>query len=171
MANKTTNGAELTQASSSNLEGSSVVSLYAKANLPLLLEFQASVAEELAAVKKRQEAIDEAIALRVSSAVKAARDELQKNEGTVNAVVDGCEVKSTVPKRVDWDSKKLMLACEKIAQMGEEPSKWIDFKLSVSERKYDVLPSAIHKLVADARTLKHGKEVLAITPVKAEAAE
>lgn len=167
------NGAAHTQASSSNLVDSNAgKDRYAETALPHLLEIRQSIDDEIAPLKQRREEVQSAIEKRVSPSIAKARSELGKTEGIVRAAVDGFEVKSDIPKDIKWDSPKLMTACEKIAELGEDPQQFIDFKLSVSEAKFKVLPKAILALVSDARVMKHGKEKLEITPVeKSEAAE
>jgi hypothetical protein len=129
--------------------------------LPMLLIKQESIKEELQAVQKIAEQIDLAIRTRVADAVADARAEAGKFEGTIHAVVEGCEVISNVPKRVEWDTDKL----NELARDLDGAEHWIDFKLSVSEKKYTSMPPAIRKIIDAARTLKHGKETLKITEV------
>lgn len=137
--------------------------------LPLLVAKLEQIEGELEIVAARRDEIKTAIAKRVAPMVAEARSLLQKTEGTVHAAVEGCDVESVVPKDIKWDSSILMSAAEKIAEAGEDPQRYIDFKATVSERKYDVLPDFVKRLVDPARTLKHGKERISVTV--AEAAE
>jgi hypothetical protein len=120
-----------------------------------------SVQEEIAALEKVLAQIESAIANRVEPAVKEARDELQKYEGTVRVCVEDVEVKHTVAKRVEWDTKKL----DQIAAGLEDASHWIDFKLSISEKKYDAMPPVLRSQCDAARTIKHGKPKIELTIV------
>lgn len=139
---------------------------YANTALPHLVALLENAQQEVAAAQRVVDQIQSAISDRVRDAVTAARVELQKFEGTVRVVVEGCEVKSDVPKRVEWDSAKLLEAGEEISRLGEDPSRFIDIKCSISERKFEVLPRVISALVSDARTVKHGKERLDVTVVE-----
>lgn len=139
---------------------------YDEMPLKRLLIAQSTVQEEMAANKKQLAKIEDAISKRVADSVKAARDELQKFEGTVRATVEGCEVVSNVPKKVEWNTKELDSIASKISEKGYDPTDWIDFKLSIAEAKYKAMPAALRSLCDTARTMKHGKEQLDITPVE-----
>ena len=137
------------------------VSAYDELPLARLQNSLESVQAEIEALEKIQGQIESAIANRVEPAVKEARDELQKYEGTVRVVVEDCEVKHTVAKRVEWDTKKL----DQIAAGLEDASHWIDFKLSISEKKYDAMPPVLRSQCDAARTIKHGKPKIELTIV------
>lgn len=84
--------------------------------------------------------------------------------GTSNAEDGAFEVKVTIPKNVEWDQAKLRDAREKIrSEWGEDPTEYIDEKLSVSETKYMSWPNAIRSLFEPARTEKMGKAKIAIS--------
>lgn len=133
--------------------------------LPLLVEDLAEATKDLKVAQKRVDEINSHIAKRVASEVAKARAELQKTEGTVTVAVDGCEVKSTVPKNVKWDQNALSMAAAKIAELGEDPMQYIDFEASIPERKWEVLPRVIRELAIGARLLKHGKEKIEVTVI------
>ncbi len=136
------------------------------APLPLLVEQLALAEERLEIEKKNVDAIRAAMARRVADAVAEARAESLKTEGRIRCVVEGCEVVSDVPKKVTWDEKILDAAAAKIAAMNEDPHRFIDWKASVSERKFEVLPAAIRQLIEPARTMSHGKEKIEITLIE-----
>ena len=128
-------------------------------NLPLarLDASLKSVNDEISALENVKKQIEGAITARVEPAVMAARDELQKYEGTVRAVVEDIEVVHTIPKRVEWDTNKLDDLSGEIVALGLDPSDWIEFTLSVPEKKYSAAPANLRGLLDQARTLKHGK--------------
>ena len=111
--------------------------------LPLLVEKLAGAEAEASVGQARVSEIEVAIQKRVAAAVSAARKELEKTEGAIRVVVEGCEVKSDVPKNVSWDQAQLMAAARLIGECGEDPQQYIDFKASISEKKWDVLPKSI----------------------------
>jgi len=136
---------------------------YADMPLPKLMASQQNIEAELDAIKRVADQIDAAIRERVADAVAEARAELDKPEGTVRAVVDGIEVVSNVPKRVEWDTKTLDKISGEIVALGYEPADWIDYKLAVSEKKYSSAPKALQSLLDSARTMRHGKESIKLT--------
>lgn len=140
------------------MEQDTKIKITAEVELAKLLELQRKIAAELHAIKQEAEEVELAIRAKVSDAVASARRELQKFEGTVHAAVEGIEVISTVPKRVEWDSDKLDTLTGELVAMGADPSSFIEFELKISERKYETMPEPLRSLVAQARTVKHGKE-------------
>ena len=154
---------ERTAAVSTNHLSSSSPNPYESEPLQLLVEKLELAEDRLNVEKKTVEAIQKAIAKRVSSALDAARKSLGKTEGVIHAVVEGCDVKSDIPKTVKWDKALLNTAAEKIAAIGENPMQFIEWEPSVQERKWEVLPTQLRELIAPARTMKHGKEKISVT--------
>lgn len=154
-----------TEAISTNHPQAAGVNPHDATPLPLLVEILDHVTEELAAVEKRKSEIKSAIERRVADAVTKARAELNKAEGTIHAVVEGCEVTSVIPKSIKWDEKALNIAADAMVKLNLDPFDWIDFSPSVSEKKFDCMPKNVRDLVLPARTLKHGKEKLEVTVI------
>lgn len=102
--------------------------------------------------------IDAAINERVADEIRAARRYHQKPDGTVSVLIQGVPVKSTVPKRPKWDTGILDEICGELELEGHNPMEWVDYKLSVSEKKYTKAPDAVRRLLDRARTVEHGKE-------------
>lgn len=121
--------------------------------------------ERLAQAKKMSADIEAEIASRVANAVAQARKLAGKTEGSIRVVVDGCEVKSTVPKKITWDDAGLIATARKIAELGEDPTKYMKFEASISEKVFEVMPEALKELCAPHRTLSHGKEKIEVTVV------
>ncbi len=90
--------------------------------------------------------------------------------GTHHRQDGGFDIKVTIPKRVEWNAEGLDRAVETIRSWGEDPAEYVDFKVSVQERKYDAWPSAIRDLFEPARTVKTGKPQFAVSAAKREAA-
>jgi len=72
-----------------------------------------------------------------------------------------------LPKRVDWDQDKLAQMARNIADGKQDPSEFIDTKLTVSERKYGALPEAWRKGFEPARTVKVGTLKITLEPNEA----
>jgi hypothetical protein len=140
---------------------------HASEQLPLaalqqLLE-KADAQAELAA--KEAAKVRSEIAKRVASIVAQARELAGKNEGSIRVVVEGCEVKSSVPKKVSYDNDGLMAVAREMGERGIDPTTYIKFEAKISERVYETMPDALKELCAPHRTLSHGKEAIEVTIV------
>lgn len=63
------------------------------------------------------------------------------------------DIKFKIPKYVKWDEAKL----EKIAATLDNPTDYIDVKLSVSETSYKTLPENLKTVFSEARKVSSGK--------------
>lgn len=131
---------------------------YKLLSLPELRDRRKRIAAELDDVKKLAREVDEAIESKVREEVDSSRRYHQKPDGTIKVVVQGVEVKSTLPKRVEWDSSLLDEIITELELTGENPMEWVEYKLSIPEKTYKSMPAKIRGLVDRARTTKHGKE-------------
>lgn len=77
--------------------------------------------------------------------------------GTHHRADGDYDIKVVVPKRVEWNQTEIAKAVETIRSWGEDPSEYVETKITVSERAYDAWPSAIRDLFEPARTVKAGK--------------
>jgi DNA-binding transcriptional MerR regulator len=139
----------------------------AKPELPLaaLQQLLDEANARLVQAKKMSADIEAEIAKRVASVVQQARELAGKTEGSIRVVVDGCEVKSTIPKKIKWSNEGLNDVAREIAAGGADPYEWIKFEASISEKVFEVMPDALKKLCAPHRTLSHGKETIEVTVV------
>lgn len=121
----------------------------------------AAVQAEIDAAHERMKAVVQRfeLALEVRYAVRASecRREDGKDTGKIRFDDKGVTVIAELPKRIDWDQAKLAQIAANIASAGEDPSEFIDTKLSVSERKYGALPESWRKGFEPARTVRTGK--------------
>lgn len=76
----------------------------------------------------------------------------QNAPGTFHRKADGFDVKTTIGKRVKYDSDKL----EKLAT-DNAVSEYIDWKPSVSETRYKGAPEAVRAELDKARTVEMAK--------------
>ncbi len=106
------------------------------------------------------------VALEVRYATRAAevRRACGKDTGTVRLADGDYTVVADLPKRVDWDQEKLAQIAANIAHSGEDPAEFIDTRLSVSERKYGVLPTAWREGFEPARTVRTGTLKVTLEP-------
>ena len=121
----------------------------------------AAVQAEIDVAMGRMKAVTErfALALEVRYAARASecRGHVGKDTGTIRFEDDGVTVIADLPKRIDWDQGKLAEIAANIASAGEDPSDFIDTKLTVSERKFSALPESWRKGFEPARTVRSGK--------------
>lgn len=90
--------------------------------------------------------------------------------GTHRRMDGDYEIRIEVPKNVAWDQAKLAAAIETIRSWGENPTDYVETKLSVSESSYKAWPPAIRDLFTPARTVKPGKKKFEIAVAAKEAA-
>ena len=120
-----------------------------------------AVQAEIETASDRMKAVTErfALALEVRYAARAAdcRQDAGKDTGTIRFEDGDVTVIADLAKRIDWDQAKLAQIAENIALAGDDPTEFIETKLSVSERKYGALPESWRKGFEPARTVRTGK--------------
>ena len=105
-----------------------------------------------------------ALEARYATRAAEARRSCGKDTGTVRLVDGDYTVVADLPKRVDWDQRRLAEIAANIAAFGEDPGEFIETKLSVSERRYGALPEAWRKGFEPARTVKTGTLKITLEP-------
>ncbi len=133
----------------------------------LLAALQAELAHATKALKSATARFSTALEVRYATRAAEARRACGKDTGTVRLVDGDYTVVADLPKRVDWDQEKLAQIAQNIADSDEDPAEFIDTKLSVSERKYTVLPEAWRKGFEPARTVGFGKASFKLEPPEA----
>ena len=132
------------------------------------VEMLASLQAELAEARKRLNTLtarfNSALEVRYATRAAEARRSCGKDTGTVRLVDGDYTVVADLPKRIDWNQEKLAHIAANIAQSGEDPTEFIDTRLTVSERKYSALPEAWRKGFEPARTVKVGALKVALEP-------
>ena len=102
------------------------------------------------------------------------RREAGKTTGMVRFNVDGHTIVADLPKKVDYDQRKLKDAVDALRKWGEDPEDYVSLEVKVAEAKYTAWPPAVRQLFEPARTVKAGKptyklEVIHAGPVPAAA--
>jgi hypothetical protein len=85
------------------------------------------------------------------------RREAGKTTGMVRFHVDGHTIVADLPKKVDYDQRKLKDAVEALRKWGEDPEDYVSLEVKVAEAKYTSWPPAVRQLFEPARTLRAGK--------------
>ena len=135
--------------------------------LDLLAALQGELDHAAKQLKPASVKFSTALEVRYATRAAEARRACGKDTGTVRLVDGDYTVVADLPKRVDWDQEKLVQIAANIADSGEDPTEFIDTKLSVSERKYGALPAAWRKGFEPARTVKTGALKVTLEPNEA----
>ncbi len=85
------------------------------------------------------------------------RQDAGKTTGVVRFEDDGFVVVSDLPKRPEYDQRKLKEAVEALRRWGEDPEDYVGIEFKVSETKFGAWPPAVRDLFEPARTIKAGK--------------
>lgn len=104
---------------------------------------------------------------RFNERAQSLRQEAGKATGTVRFEDDGYTVVADLPKRPEYDQKKLKDAVEALRKWGENPDDYVSVEIKVSEAKYGAWPPAVRKLFEPARTVKTGKPLYKLERIDA----
>jgi hypothetical protein len=115
------------------------------------------------ASKRQLDWIEGAIALRYEQQAIAARGAAGKDTGIVRFQDGTVEVAVELPKRVEWDQRRLAALVEQIRAGGEDPSEYVELTFKVSERAYAAWPERIRSAFEPARTVRTGKPSYRLT--------
>ncbi|MTH96374.1 hypothetical protein [Roseibium sp. RKSG952] len=139
------------------------------ADLPTrhLARLQDDLSAEISRLRQLKTRFDSALTLRYADRALGERQRLRKDTGTVRFDDDGMTVVADLPKRVDWDQKKLALLAERIRLEGGNPGEYVDQTYKVPERKYVAWPAHIRSAFEDARTVGTGTLKIALVDGKA----
>lgn len=94
---------------------------------------------------------------RFGSKANQLRQDAGKTTGVVRFEDDGFVVISDLPKRPEYDQRKLKDAVEALRRWGEDPEDYVGIEFKVSETKFGAWPPAVRDLFEPARTIKAGK--------------
>ena len=112
---------------------------------------------EVTRAKKQLEHIEHAIDLRYAQHAKALRLAQGKDTGVVHFDDGDVRVTADLPKKVEWDQKKLSELIARIAAAGDNPAEFIETSYRVSETKYQAWQESLRSQFTPARTVKVGK--------------
>jgi hypothetical protein len=124
---------------------------------------QSDAREALDAAKRTLDWIEGAIALRYEQRAVGARAAAAKDTGIVRFEDGNVEVAVELPKRVEWDQRRLAALVEQIRAGGEDPGEYVELTFKVSERAYAAWPERIRGAFEPARTVRTGKPSYRLT--------
>lgn len=124
-------------------------------NLKELIEERDRVAADLAAGKELLKRLDDAVVAMGGPLADISYRRESKVGGTVKFALDGDIFKSTVDKRVEYDSEALQSIAGSIPfEQGQDLFK---VTFSISEAKYNsITDPELKQRITDARTVKYG---------------
>jgi hypothetical protein len=126
-------------------------------DLKTLMSEMAEIDERAKVIKSEKADCQGKIDETIKEKIKQARALQGVDTGVVNILVDGVEVKHSIPKSVVWDQEKLTEVYDKIKEHGDNPLDYITRKLSVAEKSYSAFIPSIKEVFAPARTVGAGK--------------
>lgn len=139
------------------------------ANLPLTeldrMMRQVAAVEETA--RHYRQFLQSVLNHRYSQRAQQLRQQAGKTTGTVRFEDDGFTVVADLPKRAEYDQRKLKDAVEALRKWGEDPEDYVSLEIKVSETKYGAWPPAVRELFEPARTLKTGKPTYKLERIEA----
>src|SRR5690606_24797234 len=100
--------------------------------------------------KALKDVIDGAIALKFGPTARNTRARVGKDTGLVHFEEDGVRISVDLPKKPEWDQKKLAQIVTKIAADGDDPAEYVETTYKVPERKYGAWPAHIRQVFAPA---------------------
>ena len=80
-----------------------------------------------------------------------------KDTGTVRFMDGIVEVTADLPKKVEWDQRRLAALTAQIRAGGEDPGEYVEVSFKVAERAYAAWPERIRNAFEPARTVRTGK--------------
>lgn len=122
-----------------------------------LFQLKNDATDLLSAAKAIVEHIERALELKYADRVHVLRLAAGKDTGVIHFDDGRVRVTADLPKRVEWDQKRLAEIVRRIAEGGEDPAEYVETAYRVSETKFNAWPESLKGAFAAARTLKTGK--------------
>ena len=122
-----------------------------------LFRLKNDAADFLAAAKAIVEHIDRALDLKYVDRAHQLRLAASKDTGVVHFDDGNVRVTADLPKKVEWDQKKLADLVRRMTANGDNPAEYVEISYRVSETKFNAWPETLKSAFAPARTLKTGK--------------
>ena len=122
-----------------------------------LFQLKNDAADLQALAKAVVDHLDHALDLKYSKQAHALRLAAGKDTGVVHFDDGHVQVTADLPKKVDWDQKKLADLVRRMTANGDNPAEYVEISYRVSETKFNAWPETLKSAFAPARTLKTGK--------------
>lgn len=122
-----------------------------------LFQLKNDAADLQALAKAVVDHLDRALDLKYSKQAHALRLAAGKDTGVVHFDDGHVQVTADLPKKVDWDQKKLADLVRRMTANGDNPAEYVEISYRVSETKFNAWPETLKSAFAPSRTLKTGK--------------
>ena len=122
-----------------------------------LLQLRSHASELLSVANAVADRIDSALDLKYATRAHILRLADGKDTGVVHFDDGRVRITADLPKRIEWDQKKLADIVRRIAASGDDPTQYVDVKYRVTETKFNAWPESLKSAFVSARTLKTGK--------------
>ena len=122
-----------------------------------LFQLKNDAADLLSVARAIVEHIDRALELKYADRAHALRLAAGKDTGIVHFDDGHVRVTADLPKRIEWDQRRLAKVVRRIANGGEDPAEYVEISYRVSATKFNAWPESLKSAFAPARTLKTGK--------------
>ena len=122
-----------------------------------LFQLKNDAADLHALAKAVVDHLDRALDLKYSKQAHALRLAAGKDTGVVHFDDGHVQVTADLPKKVEWDQKKLADLVRRMTANGDNPAEYVEISYRVSETKFNAWPETLKSAFAPARTLKTGK--------------
>ena len=122
-----------------------------------LFQLKNDAADLQALAKAVVDHLDRALDLKYSKQAHALRLAAGKDTGVVHFDDGHVQVTADLPKKVDWDQKKLADLVRRMTANGDNPAEYVEISYRVSETKFNAWPETLKSAFTPARTLKTGK--------------
>ena len=122
-----------------------------------LFQLKNDAADLQALAKAVVDHLDRALDLKYSKQAHALRLAAGKDTGVVHFDDGHVQVTADLPKKVEWDQKKLADLVRRMTANGDNPAEYVEISYRVSETKFNAWPETLKCAFAPARTLKTGK--------------
>ena len=122
-----------------------------------LFQLKNDAADLQALAKAVVDHLDRALDLKYSKQAHAIRLAAGKDTGVVHFEDGHVQVTADLPKKVEWDQKKLADLVRRMTANGDNPAEYVEISYRVSETKFNAWPETLKSAFAPARTLKTGK--------------
>ena len=122
-----------------------------------LFQLKNDAADLLAMAKAIDQHVDRALDLKYADRAHQLRLAAGKDTGVVHFDDGHVRITADLPKKVDWDQKRLAEITRRIAANGDDPSEYVEISYRISETKFNAWPEAFKAPFVPARTVKTGK--------------
>ena len=122
-----------------------------------LLRLKAEALAKVDLAKAVADQIDRGVELKYLERARRLRMDADKDTGVIHFDDGMVRITADLPKKVEWDQKRLADITRRIAANGEDPTQYVEISYRVSETKFGAWPESIKGAFVAARTLKTGK--------------